>query len=88
MIYHNTKSGFPSAILNEDYMPDTIRIYSTPDHEVRRQRIDPSVRVTHDLFGSTLSIRLYDEIYVINIDKIIMDIMEVEHENENLFSDH
>lgn len=87
MIYHNTKNGFLSAILNEVYKPDTIRIY-TQDGEVRRQRIAPDVQVTHDLFGSTLSIRLDDEIYVITIDKMISDIMEVEHENENLFSDH
>ena len=88
MINHNTRNGFPSTIVNELYKPDTVRIYSTPDHEVRKQRMAPDVYVTHDLIGSTLSIRLDDEIYVINLDKIISDILEVENENQNLFSDH
>lgn len=88
MIYHNGKNGFPSAVVNELYKPDTLRIYSTEDHKVRNQRIAPDVFVTHDLFESKLSIRLYDEIYVINLNKIIYDILEVENENQNLFSDH
>lgn len=87
MIYHNAKNGFPSAVVNELYKPDTVRIYSTEDHKVRSQRIAPDVFVTHDLFESKLSIRLYDEIYVINLNKIIYDILEVENENQNLFSD-
>ena len=88
MINHNTRNGFPSTIVNEWYKPDTVRIYSTLEHEVRKQRMAPDLFVTHDLFGSSLAIRLYEEIYVINIDKIIKDIMEVEHENENLYADH
>ena len=88
MIYHNTKNGFPSAILNEVYRPDVIRIYCTPDHEVRQQRIAPDVFVTHDMFGSALTLRLEDEAYVISIDNIIKDILEVEHENEDLYADH
>lgn len=87
MIYHNTKNGFPSSILNEQYNPDVIRIYCTKDHKVRRERIKSDVCVTHDLFGSSISLRLEDEIYVIPIDKIIADILEVEYENENLYSD-
>ncbi len=87
MINHNAKNGFPSSILNERYNADMIRIYTTEDHKVRRQQITSEVSVTHDMFGSTLSIRLEDEIYVIPIDKIIADILEVEHENENLYAD-
>lgn len=87
MINHNTKNGFPSSILNERYNADMIRIYTTEDHKVRRQQITSEVSVTHDMFGSTLSIRLEDEIYVIPIDKIISDILEVEHENETLYAD-
>ena len=87
MINHNTRNGFPSTIVNELYKPDTVRIYSTEDHEVRRQRMAPDVYVTHDLFGSSLAIRLYDEIYVINMDKIINDILEVENETKNLYAD-
>lgn len=88
MIYHNAKNGLSSAILNEVYKPDTTRIYSAPDGTARRQRIAPDVMVSHDMFGSTLTLRLEDEIYIIHIEKIISDIMEVEHENENLYSDH
>ncbi len=87
MINHNTRNGFPSSILNERYNADMIRIYTTEDHKVRRQQITSEVSVTHDMFGSTLSIRLEDEIYVIPIDKIIADILEVEHENETLYTD-
>ena len=87
MINHNTRNGFPSTIVNELYKPDTVRIYSTEDHEVRRQRMAPDVYVTHDLFGSSLAIRLYDETYVINMDKIINDILEVENETKNLYAD-
>lgn len=87
MIYHNTKNGFPSSILNEQYNPDVIRIYCTKDNKVRRERIKSDVCVTHDMFGSTLSIRLDGKVYVITIDKIIADILEVEHENEDLYAD-
>ena len=87
MIYHNAKNGFPSSILNERYNADMIHIYTTEDHKVRKQQITSEVRVTHDIFGSTLSIRTEDEIYVIPMDKIISDILEVEHENETLYTD-
>lgn len=88
MINHNAKNGFPSSILNEYYNAEMIRIYTNPEHKVMRQRIISDVSVTHDMFGSTLSIRLDDGIYVIPIDKIISDILEVEHENETLYADH
>lgn len=87
MINHNTRNGFPSAILNEQYKPDVIRIYCTKDNKVMRQRIPCDVCVTHDMLGSTLSIRLDGKVYVITMDKIINDILEVENENKNLFSD-
>lgn len=88
MIYHNTKNGFPSNILNEQYKSEVIRIYCTKDNKVRRQRITSDVCVTHDMTGSTLSIRLDGKVYVITMDKIINDILEVEHENENLYANH
>lgn len=88
MIYHNTKNGFPSVIVNEEYHPDIVRIYTTCEGKTRTKHVKHDIMVTHDLFGSTLSILLDDKIYCIAIDKIINDILEVEHENENLFSDH
>lgn len=87
MIYHNTKNGFPSSILNEQYNPEVIRTYCTKDNKVRREQIMSDVCVTHDMFGSTLSIRLDGKVYVITMNKIINDILEVEHENETLFTD-
>lgn len=88
MILHNAKNGFLSAIYNEEYCPEVVRIYTSEDHETVNERIEPDVTVSHDLFKTTLSIELKDEIYVITLDNIINDILEVEHENETLFSDH
>lgn len=88
MIYHNAKNGFPSAIHNEEYHPAINRISTTPEHEIRNDKVQHTVVVSHDLFGSSLALRLEDEIYVIDIKKIISDILEVEHENENLYADH
>ncbi len=87
MIYHNAKNGFPSTILNEQYKLDAIRRYCTKDNKLMMQRIPCDVCVTHDMLGSSLSIRLNGKVYVITMDKIIKDILEVEHENENLYSD-
>ena len=87
MIYHNAKNGFPSSILNEEYHPDIVRIYTTCEGKVRTKHVKHDIMVTHDMFGSTLSIRFEDKIYCIAIDKIIADILEVEHENENLYAD-
>lgn len=88
MIYHNTKNGFPSAIVNEKYTPFVVRIYNTLEHKVNQSKSTYDTFVTHDIFGSTLAIQLEDETIVINLNTIILDILEVEHENENLFSDH
>lgn len=87
MICHNTKNGFPSAIHNEEYHPTINRISTTPEHELRNDKVQYTVVVSHDMFGSSLALRLEDEIYVINIDKIINDILEVENENKNLYAD-
>ena len=87
MICHNAKNGFPSAIHNEEYCPIINRISITPEHEIRNDKVQYTVVVSHDLFGSSLALRLENEIYVIPIDKIIKDILEVEHENENLYAD-
>jgi len=87
MINHNAKNGFLSNILNEEYHTSIDRIYTTPSGAVTCDRVPHDVFVTHDMFGSTLSIRTEDEIYVIDIEKIISDILEVEYENENLYSD-
>ena len=88
MIYHNTKNGLPSAIVNEKYTPMVVRISNTPEHEVHQSKSHYDTFVTHDMFGSTLAIQLEDETIVINMNRIILDVLEVEHENENLFSDH
>lgn len=87
MICHNTKNGFPSAIHHEEYHPAINRISTTPEHEIWNDKVQYTVVVSHDLFGSSLALRLEDEIYVIDIEKIISDILEVEHENENLYAD-
>ena len=88
MIYHNAKNGFLSSILYEEYHPRITRIYTPETGTTRIDKFNHDVTVTHDLFGSFISPRLEDEIYVIPIDKIIADILEVEHENENLYADH
>lgn len=88
MIYHNTKNGFPSAIVNNKYDSFVVRISNTPEHVVHQSKSHYDVFVTHDMFGSTLAIRLEDETIVININNIILDILEVEHENETLYADH
>lgn len=88
MINHNTKNGFPSAIHYEEYNPAINRISTTPEHEIRNDKVQYTVVVSHDMFGSSLALCLEDEIYVITLDKIISDILEVEHENENLYADH
>ena len=87
MIYHNAKNGFPSAILHEEYHPCITRIYTPETGVTRIEQVNHDVSVTHDLFGSSISLRLEDEIYVIPIDKIIADILEVENENKNLYAD-
>lgn len=87
MIYHNTKNGFPSAIVNEKYTPFVVRFSRTSDHDVRQSKSHYDTFVTHDMFGSSLAIRLEDETIVINMNSIILDILEVEHENENLYAD-
>ena len=87
MINHNAKNGFPSNIFNEKYNPDVICTYFTKDNTVRMEQIRSDVCVIHDMFGSTLSIRLDGKVYVITMDKIINDILEVEHENETLHAD-
>ena len=86
MIYHNTKNGFPSAIHNEEYHININRIYTTPSGAVTNDSVQHTVVVSHDLLGSSMAIRTEDEIYVIPMDKIIADILEVEHENENLYA--
>ncbi len=87
MINHNAKNGFPSNIVNEKYTPIVVRFSNTPDYEVHQSKSTYDVFVTHDLFGSVLSIQLEDETIVINMNTIILDILEVEHENENLYAD-
>ena len=88
MIYHNAKNGFfPSNIVNEKYTPIVIRISSAPDGAVNQSRTIHDVFVTHDMFGSALTLELENESYTIVMDKIIADILEVEHENETLYAD-
>lgn len=88
MIFHNAKNGFLSAIYNEEYYPPIVRIRTTPEGEIRHDELDYEVRLSHDIFSSKIAIDTGAEIYVITLDNIISDILEVENENENLFSDH
>lgn len=88
MIYHNAKNGFPSAIHYEEYHPTINRISTTPEHEIKNDKVQHTVVVSHDMLGSSLALFLEDEIYIIDIEKIISDILEVEHENETLYADH
>lgn len=87
MIYHNAKNGFLSAIYNEEYYPTIVRIYTDPEGETQHDEVDYEVSLSHDIFSSKISIDTGREIYVITLDNIISDILEVEHENENLFAD-
>ena len=85
MINHNASKGLYSSILNELYHPEALLI-STKDGKVTTEAFRPEIILTHDLFGSTLSVELGDKILTINLESIINDIMEVEHENETLRS--
>lgn len=87
MILHNAKNGFLSAIYNEEYYPPIIRIRTTPEGEIRHDELDYEVNLSHDIFSSKIAIDTGDEIYVITLDNIISDILEVEHENETLYAD-
>ena len=88
MILHNAKNGFLSVIYNEEYYPPIIRICTTPEGEIRHDKLDYEVSLSHDIISSKIAIDTGAEIYVITLDNIISDILEVEHENETLFSDH
>lgn len=87
MIYHNAKNGFLSAIYYEEYYPPIVRIRTTPDGEIKHDELDYEVTLSHDIFSSKIAIDTGAETYVITLDKIIADILEVEHENETLYAD-